>query len=421
MPKPQKIDLSAGLEPSQPPIDLSAGLETPASGSSVAPTENSFQQYADKLTRIEPFNARLGVLGHIETGIGNVGAGFLSPLAMVAHPLDTAASIGRMGADAFSHNIDVSPDSPAFQMAKQVMTNPAGAAESALGQAGLGAGMGMAGEVAIPRVSSALKSLAPKVANASLGSVPDAYGGDPGMAIAQEGISGFSPQRILSRTKDIIPRVAAEHAKVLEGAEASPFDRAIRGHQPTIDIGDAISGPFDAVRNAKTNPLTGVAMPTQISKLNKMQTYLTHEPDPFTGQPTTGLRPLNRMNPLDANRLKSNIYEMTDYDNPFRSSLANDALKQSAHLVKNKIIDAVPEAAASGERLHHLMSLKDLMESKGPTGIPTSKSGVLDNVMRKTGTSAAGKMYRVGEQLPSLNRLLPGIVTAGGVLKKPGT
>lgn len=38
MPKPQKIDLSAGLEPSQQPIDLSAGLDVLPPGRSVTPT-----------------------------------------------------------------------------------------------------------------------------------------------------------------------------------------------------------------------------------------------------------------------------------------------------------------------------------------------------------------------------------------------
>lgn len=417
-----KVDWSTA-QPIQPQVDWNTAVPIHGTAPPPAPKlrENGFQREADALTRIEPFNARPGVLGHIETGVGNIGAGFMSPLAMIAHPLDTAAGMARMGADAFSHSVDVSPDSPAFQMAKQVMTNPAGAAESLVGQAGLGAGIGMAGDAALPRIASGLKRLAPKVADLSLGTIPDVYGGDPGMAAAREGISGFTPQRILARTNDAIPGIAAEHSSILQGVDASPFDRAIRGYHPTIDIGDAISEPFDSVRAAKTNPLTGAAMPTQISKLNKVQTYLTHEADPFTGQPTTALRPLNQMTPLGANQLKSNIYGMTDYDNPFRSSLANDALKQSAHLVKNKIIDAVPESAESGNRLHNLMSLKNSMESKSPTGIPASKSAVVDNVMRKLGTSAAGKMYRLGDRLPSLNDLLPGLVTGGSGLRKLGT
>lgn len=43
-----------------------------------ADSRNGFQREVDDLTKIEPFNARPGVMGHILTGAGNVGADFLA-------------------------------------------------------------------------------------------------------------------------------------------------------------------------------------------------------------------------------------------------------------------------------------------------------------------------------------------------------
>ena len=371
-------------------------------------TRNGLQKAFDDETKLEPFNERPGVLGHVLTGIGNIGAGFMQTATPLVHPLQTGKSVlntvaGGMGVP---EPFEDTPDIP-HALLESAIENPSGTAESLVGNA---AGAHVVGAIAKPvgaRIGAGLRTAAPRIANVALGTVPDAYGGNPGLAAAREGISAFSPQGVLAKTKALIPEAAEEHRAVL-----SKFP------ERRVDIGEDVASPFKSIREQKTDPLTGAATVPQISKLNRMQTSLLHEPDPLTGQPTTALRPLNQYSPSQANELKSNIYGMTDYDSPFKSSLANDALKQSAHGIKEQITKAVPESEESGDRLHQLMALKDLMERRGMTGMPVSKNAIRTNLIRKAGTSAAGSLFHLGETLPESVNIFPALAAVGAQSRK---
>jgi hypothetical protein len=376
---------------------------------------NAFQRGVDDLTRIEPANTRPGIGGHILTAAGNVGGGVLSPLGVIAHPLQTAKSLVNTGVQAVEgpgSTTRVFSDTPSMQegLAQGLMENPSGTIENLAGGALGGEALGGAVRPVFDAAGRGMKVLAPKVANFGLGALPDAYGGDPGAAVAREGISAFTPQAMLAQTKAVIPAVNAEHVASLR----APVLRGVP--PPPVDIGGAVTSPFDAIRAAKTDPLTGVAAPAQLKKLNSAQMLLLHEPDALTGQPTTALRPLNQYSPLDANTLKSNIYGMTDYDSPFKSSLANDALKQAAHGIKGQIEAAVPDSIESGDRLHNLMTLKDLLERKGITGIPASKNALIENALRKLGTSGGGTLFRLGDALPSAATISPALGALGAAV-----
>lgn len=243
---------------------------------------------------------------------------------------------------------------------------------------------GALSSAALKVASKVAKPLAENVANVALGTAKDEYGGNPGMAAVQNGITGWTPRQILNKANEAASKVAGEHQNILANYNG-----------PDIDISNSVAQPFDAARAAKTNPVTGAVNPAQITKLNKAQTQLTHVPDLFSGQPTTALRPLNSISPSDANTLKSNLYGMVDYDSS-KSSLTNDALKRVAYGVKRNIQSAVPESVPSGENLHNLQTLKGEMKGAGDA-IPTSKSGLIRNVVRKAGTTSAAGLFKAGD------------------------
>lgn len=328
----------------------------------------------------------------------NTAAGMAEPfLASGVAPggmYPTTAATGRQQDSQANQSVQGAAQQDQTQQAKSIKANPAYTVGGVVGPA-----LVTAGAAKIPEmVGNSLTSLAPKVANIAMGATPDPYGGDPGAAAVKEGAWGFSPQSILADAKRNIPSAASAHRATLYAAEPT-----------TVDIGDAVTSPFNDVRSAKLNPRTGAATPPQIAKLNRTQNLLTHEQN-GAGQPTTALRPLNQYTPLQANDLKSNIYGMTDYDSPTKGALANDALKQSAHNIKNTISTAVPESIPSGNRLHNLMALKELMQSKAPTGIPTSKGGLLGNAVMGGGTLGAIALDRVGNIVRSFPTGRAGVV-----------
>jgi hypothetical protein len=160
--------------------------------------------------------------------------------------------------------------------------------------------------------------------------------------------------------------------------------------------------------NQATDPVTGAAMPAQIAKTLKTQRALTHELDPSSGQITPALRNPN-VSPLEANKLKSNIYGMTDYDNPSRAAISNNALKGSARNLKNAIETAVPESKESGQNLHNAMAAKDILtpQAKGTKMFPSSRAGITERLATAGATGGAAGLDAAGA----------GLANSGGIAR----
>lgn len=102
------------------------------------PQENAFQREVDDLTKIEPFNQRAGIGGHLLTAAGNIGGGVLSPLSLFAHPIQA----GEMAVNSLAQGMSPAPnrifqDVPSLQesLAQGVAENPAGMLENLAGGA----------------------------------------------------------------------------------------------------------------------------------------------------------------------------------------------------------------------------------------------------------------------------------------------
>jgi hypothetical protein len=255
---------------------------------------------------------------------------------------------------------------------------------------------GTAGGVIIPlllgeafkRGAPLMRSGAAGIDNFAIGATEGdkAYGANPGKSLSTNRITGWTPNGLLGKVNDAIPKASADY-------------RAIVSKNPTggtINTGSILSDPFGSIIADKTNPRTGVAAPSQIRKAGATQRLLGHVMDPQTGNPTPMFRS-PYLTPLEATDLKSNIYGMTDYDNPSKSALSNKGLKAAAHGLKSEIESVVPGSVAPGQNLHNLMAAKDILEPAARSQkLPGSKSGLVQAGMRKGLTTAAAGMDVTG-------------------------
>lgn len=244
------------------------------------------------------------------------------------------------------------------------------------------------------KIGTALRTGAGTLNDALIGTPSKAlrFGAEPGLQMAKEGIVGSSPASLSSSIQERIPQAAAEHRAIVASAPAN-----VR-----INTGPLVTQPFKDVVAGATNPATGAGGAPAIRAAIRTGRELTNVIDPDTGQVTQSMR--NPMiTPLDATQLKSNLYGRINYDNPSKMALANTGLKGAAHNLKEAVETAVPESIPAGQRLHNLMSAKDILEpaARNQT-LPTSKAGLIDRAVLGTGTRAASGIHTAGSALPVL-------------------
>jgi hypothetical protein len=256
------------------------------------------------------------------------------------------------------------------------------------------------------KVGQALKAGGATLDRAIIGAPANSeFGANPGAALSENRIVGSTPGTLVSKIKDVLPGATAEHRGILQRLQGNTL----------LDRSGAITRPFSENIAAGTDPVTGAASRPQIGAALRAQHELTHEIDPATGRvvthPVTGdpiIRPAS-ISPLDAARLKSSLYDRIDYDNPSNSSIANSSLKGAAHNLKSSIEQAIPESIPAGQKLHDLMSAKDILE---PTAraqkFNLGKSGIIDRASMLAGTGGAAGADIAGSAIssPSIRALL---------------
>lgn len=252
---------------------------------------------------------------------------------------------------------------------------------------------------------SMLRSTGASVNNAVIGTTADSmeYGGNAGRALSTNRIIGPNANKLMSGVKKALPDAANEH-------------RAIVASNPRgelLNTGPMVSSPFDSLISDSTNPRTGVAAPSQVNRASLTRRLLTNVPDDVSGKPTPMMRD-PYLTPLEAIDLKSNIYNMTDYDNPSQSALSNQGLKGAAYNLKTGVAQAVPESVEAGQRLHDLMSAKDLLMPQSKfVKIPTSKAGVIDQAVTLGGTATGAGLDVLGYGAQKLGKYLNSPSLAG--------
>lgn len=393
-PKTLPADFAGWDKPNTPaqPVGVPAGVTL---GQPAAHPAVNMRGGEGNLETIPALQSQPGVMGSVQTGVHNFGArvannglGLLKP---VLHPIQSGNEILQRGA------FPITPDA-----IRATQYNPSGpdAGATVANVLGDAATAFLTHKVAqtIPKIGSGVRSGAANLGNIAIGTAAGDvnYGADPGRAISSNRIIGTNPATLSTQLKTLIPDAAADHRAVV--ASAPPNVR--------INTGPLVTEPFDSQIAAKTDPKTGVAAPTQINRAGMTRRLLTNVPDEVTGRPTPMMRDPN-LTPLEATNLKSNIYDMADYDNPSQSALSNKGLKGAARNIKVAVEQAVPESVPSGQRLHDMMAAKDILEPQSRfVKIPTSKSGIIDRLVTGGTTSAAAGLDVAGEKLQNLGKYL---------------
>lgn len=347
------------------------------------------------LDTIPSSDSEPGVLGAIKTGVHNFGARVanngIALAAPLLHPKDTANAILERGAFPITPEaINATQYNPSGKDLGSTITNVLGDAATGL--------ITHQAAASIPKLGTALRSGAAGVDNAAIGTTADAtaHGGNPGRAIATNRITGMSPTDLIGKVNSLVPDAVAEHRGIVAANPAGAV----------INTGPLLSDPFDSQIAAKTDPRTGVASPAQVSRAGNTRNLLTHVMDDTSGKPTPNMRD-PYLTPLEATELKSNIYNMTDYDNPSQSAISNNGLKGAAANLRGAVAKAVPESVESGQRLHDLMTAKDVLAPQSKFGkIPTSKSGVLDHAVMQGLTTGAAGMDLAGSGLQGAGKFI---------------
>lgn len=328
------------------------------------------------------------------------------------HPIDTAKNIGQTALGLINHPNPYDIENPLTQMVGNRIQEYQNEKDPILAQQNLAGDV--LGNYAGNEVSSGLGKGIAKIGNAARGGAAElgnmaigttagdrAYGANPGKAISENRIVGMSPSSVSSQVESLIPGAAAEHRGIVGSAPEGTL----------INTGPAINDPFNAQRANLTNPRTGAVSTAQLRRNNSTQGLLTNVVDPSTGKPTPMMKDPN-LTPLEATDLKSNLYGMTNYEPSGDSSVANSSLKSAAHNLKTAVGEAIPESIPSGQRLHNLMSAKDVLApSARSSGLDVSKSGLFKNAatLGTTAGSAGLDLLGTGAQnaAPAINMIAP--------------
>lgn len=315
----------------------------------------------------------------------NAGVGVAQVGHALLHPIDT---IGNLASSLTPGTKTPNPIQSTYQALNE---RPGEVAPQIFGQSVAAGALGRASAPAVRGTGAALQRGAGAVNDALIGTpVEGLHGATPGLEMAKQGVTGMSPAGL---TRKLAPKIS----------EAATENRAILANHtgPPINTGPMIQTPFDEQIAAGSNPATGAASPTQLRTAGRTARELTHEIDPDAGV-TPMMRNPNRT-PLEAARLKSNIYDRTNYDPQGHNNLSNTGLKGAAHNLKEGIETAVPASIPSGRSLHSLVQAKEILDpaARAQLGIDASKSGLIGKATMGLGTQGASGMYGVGSVLQS--------------------
>lgn len=178
-----------------------------------------------------------------------------------------------------------------------------------------------------------------------------AFGASPGRGVAAEGVWG-GKKSLLNGIQDAIAERGAQKSQVLNLPQ-----NAIK----RFDYGPAISDPFVEELN---NGVRGTTSDATLGRLRKTMGELTQErsfgPD---GEIEYGGQKNLTLSPAEADALKTNIYERTNYRNPDLDESVNNTLRRSGHNVKDAIEVRVPEVKPFNRRLSDLYGAKTALSS----------------------------------------------------------
>jgi hypothetical protein len=211
--------------------------------------ENGFQREVDDLTKIEPFNARPGIGGHLLTAAGNIGGGVLSPLGLLAHPEQTLKSLVNTVSNQYGVGGPFA-DVPSMQegIARTAVENPAGLAENVAGGLLGGEATGGLLDAARPMLrplGEGLQNAGGKLIDRTAGSLQKdfAHGAEPGKSyLAGGGKPALSMKSLSSKAAKVASDAGQKLGEVYNAGDAA--GTVI----PATDAFDAVAEPAHDLR-----------------------------------------------------------------------------------------------------------------------------------------------------------------------------
>ena len=316
-------------------------------GPAPADTRNGFQREVDDLTKIEPFNARPGVMGHILTGAGNVGGGLLSPLSLLAHPVNSAnALVHSLGPGA-----EFDPQSMQHGLIESAIREPAGTAENLVGGLLGGEAGGELFSGASHALSEPMQAGGAGLVDRAAGSVkPDfAHGAQPGRAYLEGGGKPALTLRGLGEKAEAVKENAGEGlGKAYDAATSSGVKI------PSSKLSDAVLDPATRLRATQNAPGGTGETPLLDAYESRVSPYLESQ-DEFT--------------PREAFDFKRNIAGNTRWNDPTMFDM-NSVRQQGVGGVGKVLTDAVPETAPLNRIYQGSENLADRATLRADTGTP---------------------------------------------------
>ena len=197
----------------------------------------------DDLTRIKPFDP----VHPIDTTLGNVGAGLMSPLSLLAHPKASAEAMRPHGTAETLVNL-LGPEAlPALHMGEQLVHNPAGTAEQGLGMI---AGAGLSDLV--PEAGGPLKSAGSNIMNRTIGTIASDMkrGANPGAAYFEGGGTPSFTMGGLARKGAAVQSRAGQTLGDLYDAASKPGGPKIA----SADAAGRLLDPINKLRDLQEGP-----------------------------------------------------------------------------------------------------------------------------------------------------------------------
>jgi hypothetical protein len=330
-------------------------------GSAATPSdENSLQREADNLTKIEPFDARPGFIGHLKTAAGNFGGGVLSPLSLAAHPIQSGKSV----INTISQGLHVpEPFSDTSSMGESFIQNarenPTGTAENLAGSLVSGKLAGDIGTPALRNIGEGAQSGAEGIINRTIGATkPDfARGANPGQGYFQGRLGpSMSMGSIADKAEAAREGVGQQIGNAIDAGTGTGIRIA------PMKAAQAIGGPINRAHAVLSGPGGGSVAPLE-------ELSSTFRPALQNAVQSGGFTPRELFD------LKRNVAQNTSWGDPTQIGLKS--VRQGiTGGVSGLLSDEIPELRPLNSAYQNLSKLADRASYRADTGIaPLTRMG----------------------------------------------
>ena len=313
------------------------------------------QNEVDDLTRIKPFDSS-SFPKMLDTTVGNVGAGLMSPLSLLAHPIASGLALQPHGAGEHIFSALAGPlGMPALRMGQQFAHDPAGTAEQGLGMIASGGLSDL-----IPRTGDVMQSAGAKVMNRTVGATASDFkrGANPGRAYLEGGgTPAFTMGGLASKGGEVLERAGSKLRDLYDTASkpANWWDPVASPKISSADVTNALLKPISGLRNLLDGP-GGIGAPPALDAYTEGLYPALHDAEQSGG-----------FTPRSLFDLKRSVAGNTRWNDPTMFDL-NAARQEGVGGLGDLLTQAVPEARMQNKIYQGGLKFRDRTEQRAATG-----------------------------------------------------